>query len=158
MLREKFPCKAIEKETINVVEINNVNKNNYICDTCNKGFTYAYLLERHKNRKYPCKGIEKEIMKYCTHCGECMEEHKLNLHLKNCKKIKYKDIENSSNKNNTDNNIKCKYCGNIYLKKGINKHYRNSCPDIPKNKKKYYIEKYQNNENHKNKLISGFLK
>lgn len=87
-------------------------------------------------------------MKYCTHCGECMEEKKLDLHLKNCKKIKEKPKE----KDKKSNNIECKYCGNTYQKKGINKHYRNSCPDIPMNKKKYYIEKYENNGNHKNKI------
>lgn len=75
-------------------------KNNYICDTCNKGFTYIYiyiyLLERHKNRKYSCKKKREIIMKYCTHCDECMEEKKLDLYLENCKKIK----ENPKEKDN----------------------------------------------------------
>jgi DNA-directed RNA polymerase subunit RPC12/RpoP len=144
-MKRKFPCKALIKENEIIEKTNNVNINNYICDTCNKGFTYTYLLERHKNRKYPCKKKEEIIMKYCTYCGECMEEK----NLKKCKKIKEKPKE-KDNKKDTNNKTECKYCNNIVIKAKINRHYR-ICDKIPKNKQKYYIEKYKNHGRHKNK-------
>lgn len=59
----------------------------HVCEVCNKGFAYEYLLEKHKKRKIPCKpennANDNLRCEYCNHVSSTT--FRLQTHKKICK-------------------------------------------------------------------------
>jgi len=100
------------------------------------------MLVRHRNRKNPCKRAEKK------------ESEKIRKNPKKSEKIR----ENPNRKLENENTLvehqelgRCQYCQKKCKSKNLPYHYRNTCGNIPENKREYYIDKHKNNKKHINK-------
>lgn len=113
------------------------------CSDCGKEFQFPCRLKQHKRRKNPCfkVNIKKKTEKLQRRYEKLQEDTKC-----------YQILLENEQPHNSNNSNTCKYCKTVIKQKNLTKHYRNACINIPKRIKNAYIEKYNNDKRHINKI------